>query len=97
MEQSQRNSTTSVNKANIADQKMKSIIESLHKVDNENHAVADATKQQSHVIQSIDEDIIQLMELNKQGVNNLQQTHQACDSLQDEFSDLTTLVSRFKV
>ena len=97
MEQSQRNSTTSVNKANVADQKMKSIIESLHKVDNENHAVADATKQQSHVIQSIDEDIIQLMELNKQGVSNLQQTHQACDSLQDEFSDLTTLVGKFKV
>ncbi len=97
MEQSQRNTTNSVDKANIADQQMKFIIASLHKVDDENHAVADATKQQNDVIQSIDEDIVELMELNKQGVNHLQQTHQACDSLQDEFSDLSGLVSKFRV
>jgi len=97
MEESQRNSTTSVDKANVADEKMQSIIQSLQQVDNENHAVAEATKQQSDVIKSIDEDIVQLMDLNQQGVVNLQQTQGACDSLQSEFSGLNNLVGRFKV
>jgi len=97
MEESQRNSSTSVDKATAADERMQSIIQSLQQVDNENHAVADATKQQSDVIKSIDEDIVQLMDLNKQGVDNLQQTHQACDSLQDEFNGLNELVGKFKV
>ncbi|GHF88462.1 methyl-accepting chemotaxis protein [Thalassotalea marina] len=97
MEQSQSNSTESVEKANIADERMQAIVMSLQDVDNENHAVAEATRQQSDVIKSIDEDIMQLMELNQQSVNNLQQTDQACDSLQDEFSGLNELVSKFKV
>ncbi|MEW6990574.1 methyl-accepting chemotaxis protein [Colwelliaceae bacterium 6441] len=97
MAESQRNSTTSVDKANIADEKMQSIIQSLQDVDNENHAVAEATKQQSDVIKSIDEDILQLMELNQQGVSTLQQTDQACDSLQAEFRSLNALVGKFKV
>ena len=97
MEESQKNSSESVDKASIADEKMKSIIQSLVQVGNENHAVADATKQQSAVIKTIDEDILQLMELNKQGVDNLQQTQAACDSLQHEFSSLNSLVEKFKV
>jgi len=97
MAKSQRNSSSSVDKATVADEKMQSIIQSLQQVDNENHAVADATKQQTDVIKSIDEDIIQLMDLNKQGVENLQQTHQACDGLQSEFSGLNELVGKFKV
>lgn len=97
MEQSQQNSSSSVEKANIADERMQAIVNSLQNVDNENHAVAEATKQQSDVIKSIDEDILQLMELNKQGEEYLQQTHQACDSLQAEFSSLNQLVGKFKV
>ncbi|GLX78230.1 methyl-accepting chemotaxis protein [Thalassotalea insulae] len=97
MEESQRNSQASVEKANVADETMQTIVGSLKEVDNENHAVAEATKQQSDVIKSIDEDIMQLMELNQQGVSNLQQTQSACDSLQREFSDLNQLVGQFKV
>nr|WP_241242427.1 methyl-accepting chemotaxis protein [Thalassotalea sp. G2M2-11] len=97
MEESQKNSQSSVEKANFADEKMQTIVSALNKVDNENHAVAEATRQQSDVIKSIDEDILQFMELNQQGVSNLQQTESACDSLQQEFSDLNKLVSQFKV
>ncbi|WP_448547433.1 methyl-accepting chemotaxis protein [Thalassotalea fusca] len=97
MAESQRNSETSVEKAAMADEKMQLIISSLGEVDNENHAVADATQQQTCVIKSIDEDIMQFMELNKQSVDNLQQTHEACDSLQEEFAALNQLVGRFKV
>ncbi|MDG1751849.1 MAG: methyl-accepting chemotaxis protein [Thalassotalea sp.] len=97
MEESQRNSAASVDKATIADEKMQSIIQALQQVDNENHAVAEATLQQSDVIKSIDEDILHLMELNQKGVENLQQTDQACDSLQDEFSSLNRLIGKFKV
>ncbi len=97
MEESQRNSSSSVEKANLADEKMQTIVGALQEVDNENQAVAEATRQQSDVIKSIDEDILQLMELNEQGVSNLQQTQNACDSLQQEFGDLNKLVGQFKV
>jgi methyl-accepting chemotaxis protein len=97
MEESQKNSTSSVVKATIADEKMQLIIHMLQQVDDENHAVADATQQQVSVIKSIDEDILQLMDLNQQGVQNLQQTQEACDSLQQEFTGLNDLVGKFKV
>ena len=97
MEQSQANSGSSVEKANLADEKMQAIVGALQDVDSENHAVAEATRQQSDVIKSIDEDIMQLMDLNQISVENLQQTDQACDSLQDEFSGLNELVGKFKV
>ncbi|NQZ87295.1 MAG: methyl-accepting chemotaxis protein [Colwellia sp.] len=97
MEASQKNSANSVEKATIADEKMQLIIHTLHQVDDENHAVADATQQQVSVIKSIDEDILQLMDLNQRGVQNLQQTQEACDSLQQEFTGLNDLVGKFKV
>jgi methyl-accepting chemotaxis protein len=97
MEESQKNSTASVEKAIVADEKMQLIIQSLQQVDNENHAVSQATQQQVNVIKSIDEDILQLMDLNQEGVQNLQQTQQACDSLQQEFTGLNELVGKFKV
>ena len=97
MEASQKNSANSVEKATIADEKMQLIIHTLHQVDDENHAVADATQQQVSVIKSIDEDILQLMDLNQLGVQNLQQTQEACDSLQQEFTGLNDLVGKFKV
>ncbi|WDE12201.1 methyl-accepting chemotaxis protein [Thalassomonas haliotis] len=97
MSQSQENSATSVEMAGLADEKMRQIIQSLAQVDIENHAVSDATQQQAAVIKSIDKDILQLMELNQQGVSNLQQTQDACDGLQQEFAGLNTLVGQFKV
>jgi len=72
-------------------------MQSLTNVDNENHAVSEATQQQVTVIQSIDEDITSLMDLNEQGVANLQQTQHACDSLQIEFISLNELIDKFKV
>jgi methyl-accepting chemotaxis protein len=56
MEASQKNSESSVEKARIADEKMQLIIHTLQQVDDENHAVSDATQQQVSVIKSIDED-----------------------------------------
>jgi methyl-accepting chemotaxis protein len=97
MEESQKNSSSSVKKATIADEKMQLIIQSLQQVDVENHAVSEATQQQVNVIRSIDEDILELMDLNQEGVQNLQQTQHACDSLQHEFTGLNALVGKFKV
>lgn len=97
MEESQKNSETSVELAHMAGEKMQQIINALTDVDRENHSVADATQQQVSVIQTIDEDIMQLMELNQQGVVNLQQTTAACDDLQEAFDGLNGLVTKFKV
>ncbi|WP_448214001.1 methyl-accepting chemotaxis protein [Colwellia sp. MEBiC06753] len=97
MNESQRNSESSVEFASVADSTMKQIINTLNDVDRENHSVAVATQQQVNVIQSIDEDILQLMELNQHGVVNLQQTQAACDDLQQAYDGLNNLVSKFKV
>ncbi|QOL26184.1 methyl-accepting chemotaxis protein [Thalassotalea sp. LPB0316] len=97
MHESQQNSASSVELANQADIQMKEIINALTQVDNENHAVASATKQQVDMIQSIDQDVHNMMALNDQGVSSLKQTNQACDLLQSEFESLNTLVSKFKV
>ncbi|NMP30567.1 methyl-accepting chemotaxis protein [Thalassotalea sp. M1531] len=97
MDESQKNSESSVELANVAGEKMQQIITELADVDRENHAVADATMQQVSVIQSIDEDIMQLMDLNQQGVTNHQQTQAACDELQAAYDNLNSLVGQFKV
>ncbi|GLX80788.1 methyl-accepting chemotaxis protein [Thalassotalea eurytherma] len=97
MHESQENSASSVDLANQADIEMREIIKSLTQVDDENHAVATATKQQVDMIQSIDHDVNNMMALNDQGVSSLKQTHQACDLLQSEFASLDKLVSQFKV
>ena len=97
MQESKNNSHSSVQLANQADQQMQEIITGLTQVDDENHAVAMATKQQVDMIQSIDKDVHEMMTLNDQGVSSLKQTHQACDVLQSEFKSLSKLVSQFKV
>ncbi|REL31449.1 methyl-accepting chemotaxis protein [Thalassotalea euphylliae] len=97
MAESQTNSSNSVALANIAGDKMQQVIGALADVERENHSVAVATEQQVNVIQSIDEDILQLMNLNQEGVGNLQQTQHACDELQSVFDDLNQLVRQFKV
>jgi len=97
MQESKDNSHSSVQLANQADQQMQEIITGLTQVDDENHAVAMATKQQVDMIQSIDKDVHEMMTLNDQGVSSLKQTHQACDVLQSEFKSLSKLVSQFKV
>ena len=97
MAESQTNSASSVALANVAGDKMQQVIGALSDVERENHSVAVATEQQVNVIQSIDEDILQLMNLNEQGVDNLQQTQHACDELQQVFDDLNGLVRKFKV
>lgn len=97
MEESQKNSAESVDKASVADDKMQLIMGSLDQVDSENKAVSEATRQQVNVISSIDADIIQLMELSEQGVQNLRETQQACDGLQQEFTGINELVAKFKV
>ncbi|MFD2165580.1 methyl-accepting chemotaxis protein [Thalassotalea euphylliae] len=97
MTESKRTSEASVAMANAAGETMQHIIEALRAVDVENHAVAEATQQQVNVIQSIDEEVMQLMHLNQEGVDNLQQTQAACDDLQVAFDDLNALVSKFRV
>ncbi|GLX86296.1 methyl-accepting chemotaxis protein PctA [Thalassotalea loyana] len=97
MQESQQNSASSVELANQADAQMQEIINALTQVDDENQAVASATKQQVDMIQTIDQDVHNMMELNGQGVTSLKQTAQACDLLQSEFVSLNKLVSKFKV
>jgi len=97
MEESQINTGISVDMANVADQQMQKIIESLNDVDHENSSVATATQEQVNMIQTIDADIIELMAMNEKGVDNLHQTEEACDSLQQEFGGLNNIVRQFKV
>ncbi|WP_444996910.1 methyl-accepting chemotaxis protein [Aliikangiella sp. IMCC44359] len=83
--------------ANDADKKMESIMVASNDIDGENQSVASATEEQNHVINHINNDIITLTTLNEKGALNLTQITEECDLLQNQFNELNTLVSQFKL
>jgi methyl-accepting chemotaxis protein len=97
MQSSQTSSTTSVDMARHAGQKMDDIQHSLVAIDKENNGVAERTRQQEGLIGGIDEEMVQLNNLDQQRADCLDQTMSACDELQQQFDRLDTLVKKFKV
>lgn len=97
MEHNKSSCGTCVDSASHAGDQMSEIIVAIDEVVTENQSVATATEQQSKVIQTLDEDILQLTQLNQQETDNLEQTMAACDQLQQQFESLNTLVSRFRL
>lgn len=97
MRSSHSSSQTSVDMANDAGQKMHTIEQALADIDNENNAVVKSTRQQEVLISGIDEEMVQLNNIEQKRADYLQQTIEACDQLQQQFSRLDTLVGQFKV
>ena len=97
IEQSQQTGDACVRTAHEAEEHMRDVDTAIAEMDSVNHSVASATEEQTTVIKTLDRDIVDISDLNQQGIENLRTTQAACDALQSQFERLEALVQRFKV
>ncbi|WP_397387106.1 methyl-accepting chemotaxis protein [Pseudomonas profundi] len=97
MGESQQLSRRSVEVVMQAGQRLVEITAGVSEIDNMNQSVATATEEQTSVIESLNVDINEINMLNQEGVDNLKSTLRACTSLEQEVSQLRSLVGSFKI
>lgn len=95
--QSQSVSESCVSSAQESGTKMQSVDDAIAQIDAVSHSVASATEEQTTVMRTLDGDISQIQADNAQGVENLQQTREACHKLRAECERLERQLNRFKV
>ena len=97
MKASLSDSANSVQLAADAGTQMQAVTTAIDSIDGVNHAVANATREQNAVIQSLDNDIMLISDLSAQGQHSLQATLAECQQLQRQFEQLEAMVLKFKV
>ncbi|RMR96115.1 hypothetical protein ALP75_203692 [Pseudomonas syringae pv. actinidiae] len=97
MTESQRQSEDSVGIANLAGERLSSVTRRIEEINGMNQSVAAATEEQTSVVESINVDITHNNTLNQQGVDNLRQTLEACNSLEEQAARLQQLVGSFRI
>ncbi|GAB0080133.1 methyl-accepting chemotaxis protein [Pseudomonas syringae pv. tomato] len=97
MTESQRQSEDSVGIANLAGERLGSVTRRIKEINGMNQSVAAATEEQTSVVESINVDITHINTLNQQGVDNLRQTLEACNSLEEQAARLQQLVGSFRI
>ncbi|PBK52998.1 methyl-accepting chemotaxis protein [Pseudomonas syringae pv. actinidiae] len=97
MTESQRQSEDSVGIANLAGERLSSVTRRIEEINGMNQSVAAATEEQTSVVESINVDITHINTLNQQGVDNLRQTLEACNSLEEQAARLQQLVGSFRI
>ncbi|EPN15653.1 methyl-accepting chemotaxis protein [Pseudomonas syringae pv. actinidiae ICMP 19099] len=97
MIESQRQSEDSVGIANLAGERLGSVTRRIEEINGMNQSVAAATEEQTSVVESINVDITHINTLNQQGVDNLRQTLEACNSLEEQAARLQQLVGSFRI
>ncbi|WP_419177349.1 methyl-accepting chemotaxis protein [Pseudomonas syringae] len=97
MTESQRQSEDSVGIANLAGERLSSVTRRIEEINGMNQSVAAATEEQTSVVESINVDITHINTLNQLGVDNLRQTLEACNSLEEQAARLQQLVGSFRI
>jgi len=97
MSDSQRHSQDSVDIANLAGERLNSVTQRMGEIDGMNQSMATATEEQTAVVESINVDITEINTLNREGVENLQLTLQACSDLERQAVRLKQLVGSFRI
>ncbi len=97
MTESQRCSEGSVSIAQHAGDHLACVTEQIGEIDGMNQSVAAATEEQTTVIEALSIDIVQINNLNQQGVSNLQATLRACSDLENQADRLKQLVGNFRI
>ncbi|KPW59569.1 Methyl-accepting chemotaxis protein [Pseudomonas caricapapayae] len=97
MTESQRQSEDSVGIANLAGERLGSVTRRIEEINGMNQSVAAATEEQTSVVESINVDITHINTLNQLGVDNLRQTLEACNSLEEQAARLQQLVGSFRI
>ena len=97
MNDSQRHSQDSVDIANLAGERLHSVTLRIGEIDGMNQSMATATEEQTAVVEAINVDITEINTLNREGVENLQLTLQACSDLERQAARLKQLVGSFQI
>ena len=97
MDQSQRHSQDSMQIANQAGERLDSVTVRIGEIDGMNQSVANATEEQTAVVEAINMDINEINMLNQEGVENLQATLRACSDLEQQAGRLKHLVGSFRI
>ncbi|WP_420066297.1 methyl-accepting chemotaxis protein [Pseudomonas amygdali] len=97
MTESQRQSEDSVGIANLAGERLGSVTRRIEEINGMNQSVAAATEEQTSVVESINVDITHINTLNQLGVDNLRQTLDACNSLEEQAARSQQLVGSFRI
>ncbi|MCM2459433.1 methyl-accepting chemotaxis protein [Pseudomonas sp. CG7] len=97
MEESQRQSDKTVQVSNLAGERLGSVTVRIDEIDSMNQSVATATEEQTAVVESINQDITEINTLNRDGVENLRTTLQACKELEQQAAQLSQLVKSFRI
>ncbi|RAJ96954.1 methyl-accepting chemotaxis protein [Aliidiomarina maris] len=95
--QSQSVSEACMTSAERSGTHMTEVDEAIDEIDKVNQSVATATEQQTTVMQTLDADIADIQQANQRGIENLQQTREACVQLRKESERLERQLGRFKV
>lgn len=95
--QSQGVSGRCVESAQASGEKMEAVDAAIARIDAVNHSVAAATEEQTTVMTALDKDINEMQTSNQHGVQNLQQTRDACQKLRTECDRLERQLGRFRV
>ena len=97
MLESQRHSDDNVKAANLAGERLSSVLSGIGEIDEINMSMATATEEQTSVVDNLDRDISHINELNQAMVGNLQSTLQACTELENQSQRLQKMVGTFKI
>lgn len=97
MVESQKQSDKTVQVANLAGERLGSVTTRIDEIDGMNQSVATATEEQTAVVETINLDITEINTLNQDGVENLRTTLQACEELEQQATQLSQLVSGFRI
>ena len=97
MQESQRQSTHSMQVAQQAGTSLGSVTERIGEIDGQNQSVATATEEQTSVVETLNMDISEINLLNQQSADNLQATLAACTALEAEADQLQRLVGGFRI
>lgn len=97
MLESQRHSEANVVVANSAGQRLESVLQGIGEIDELSLGMATATEEQTAVVNGLNRDITHINSLNRDMVDNLQATLQACQELREQSGQLQRLVGTFKI
>ncbi|HLT05569.1 MAG TPA: methyl-accepting chemotaxis protein [Pseudomonas sp.] len=97
MQESLQQGEASMRVASQAGERLEQVTRRIDEISGMNQSVAAATEEQTAVIEVLNQDMVQIDELNRHGVDNLQATFEACATLDQQAARLKRLVETFRI
>src|SRR5690606_10837647 len=97
MQESLQQGEASMRVASQAGERLEQVTRRIDEISGMNQSVAAATEEQTAVIEVLNQDMVQIDELNRHGVDNLQATFEACATLDQQAARLKRLLETFRI